>query len=206
MEYYLSILKGNYYVYAHWFDPRKTPSEIIIKALINIYSYDPFINALRVRMLSKAFDQIIQQEVEWDYEGIIICYDQKMVFLLEDFTKRTELVWILANIPESTDFDYIHGILCAGLWRSGVIVSLPAASRILFKKIQENLSLEELRLNVSRKLSLDDIKEEDDQIPAYIANKISPGMNILTIPLPPVFVETKTSPKLRNRSKSGKEY
>lgn len=181
---FYKMLKGYYYGYCYWKDMTKKPNQnIIVKFLLEIYNYDKSFNVLNVRMLGNKLELLRKHSLNWDYEGQAICYGGKMVIIFEKVITTPEIVWLLANIPDTdspdTDSQDIYGILSAGIKKTVSIRSIPAATRVLLKKVDQTLPLEEMQNQASRELSSGDI---DPDILNLISNRIDSDIDILTIP------------------------
>ncbi|MBS4056803.1 MAG: hypothetical protein KGZ82_05760 [Bacteroidales bacterium] len=174
-------LSGNYYAYCYWRYSKELNQELILKLLINIGEYDKSSNVIKVKMLADDIDKLKSSGKEWDYEGVLIAADDSMYFIFEIVEGRfNELAWIITNAPEQ-NFELIPGILSAPTRMTGEQRALPAATRIVLKKSDDDLELAELQKGVSKNYTSADIAKEDkgNEIINLISNEISDKSNIL---------------------------
>ena len=148
-------LNGCYYAYFYWKSMERPQDMIMMKSLIEIYNYNPSSNTLLVRALTDSIDLLSEQhERGWDYEGHLIAYEEKLTFIFQNavYSDSPKLVWIIANKP-ARRFKDINGIISAYTRKAGMINSMPAASRILMRKINGPADIAELERSVAEELA-----------------------------------------------------
>jgi len=130
------VFSGYWFMYHYWeqfSEYKETEDEkYIFKHLIHFYKYNNKINTILFNLASAR-----QKKVSWNYLGHIVISQNKLYFIMQTTIRaEVEVLLLIASRPSQQN-DIIKGILLASTptRESDGIISRPAASRVVLKKI-----------------------------------------------------------------------